>query len=62
MQAGNQDKWLTSPVAAKRLGVTERTLLDLGIERLEVKRGGRVLRRYRESVITAFEQKHTVAA
>jgi hypothetical protein len=34
----------------------------MGVERLEVKRGERVLRRYRESVIAAFEKNHTVAA
>jgi hypothetical protein len=58
----SNDKWLTAPEAAKRLGVTDRTLLDMGVERLEVKRGERVLRRYRESVIAAFEKNHTVAA
>ena len=62
MQPETADKWLKAPEAAQRLGLTEKTLLDIGVQRLEIQRGNRVIRRYRESVIKEFEARNAVAA
>ncbi|OQX02723.1 MAG: hypothetical protein BWK73_41770 [Thiothrix lacustris] len=54
MQTNQPDRLISSYKAAQLLGIDRRTLLDLGLPHLEIKRRDRVLRRYRESVISEF--------
>lgn len=54
MQTNQPDRLISSYQAARLLGIDRRTLLDLGLPHLEIKRRDRVLRRYRESVINEF--------
>lgn len=52
------EEWLSAPQAAKRLGVTPKTLLQIGLRRLEMKHGQRVVRRYRLADIETYLAKN----
>lgn len=52
------EEWLSAPQAAKRLGVTPKTLLQIDLRRLEMKHGQRVVRRYRLTDIEAYLAKN----
>jgi hypothetical protein len=56
MQTNQPDRLISSYKAAQLLGIDRRTLLDLGLPHLEIKRRDRVLRRYRKSDVEAFAQ------
>lgn len=54
MQSPCNEDWISAPQAAKRLGVTPKTLLSINLRRLEMKHGKRVLRRYLVTDIEAY--------
>jgi hypothetical protein len=56
MQTIYPDRLISSYKAAQLLGIDRRTLLDMGLPHLEIKRRDRVLRRYRKSDVEAFAQ------
>lgn len=62
MQTNQLDRLISSYQAARLLGIDRRTLLDMSLPHIEIKRRDRVLRRYRESVISAFIAANTTTA
>ncbi len=59
MQADKPDRLISSYQAARLLGISRRTLITMPLPHIEIPRRDRVLRRYRESVISAFVQQNS---
>lgn len=60
MQTNYQpDRLISAYKAAEMIGIDRRTLLDMGLPHIEIKRSDRVLRRYRESVIKRFVRENS---